>query len=284
MADLYLPGGHLSDQITLTGLTATGHHGVFDHERENGQEFIVDLTIHTTFKYARNSDALGKTINYGEVADRVAAIITGEPVNLIEVLAERIAAEVLSMGALAVDVTVHKPHAPIQQTFRDVSVSIRRLSVLLQTPKPAAEVVIGLGSNLNDPVTQVEIGAGKVARILMNERKSRTRVTTAQVQPGAPSQPNYINAIMIGNTTLSPLALLAELQRIEDEQGRTREERWGPRTLDLDIVSYKIAGREVLSDDPDLTLPHPQAHLRDFVIEPWAEVDPWGTLRGKPLR
>lgn len=284
MADLYLPGGKLADQITLTGLTATGYHGVFDHERQNGQEFIVDLVIHSTFQRAAFSDDLSHTISYADVADRVVEIIEGEPVNLIEVLAERIADAVVAMGAWAVDVTVHKPKAPIDQTFADVSVSVRRTSVLLQSPKPAAQVVVGIGSNLNDPVTQVEIGAGKVARILEHERISNTRITSAQVMPGTPTQPNYINAVMVGYTTLSPLALLAELQRIEDEQGRTREERWGPRTLDLDIVSYKINGHEVLSDDPVLTLPHPRAHTRDFVMGPWGEVDPWGTLRGKPVR
>lgn len=284
MADLYLPGGDLADRIELTGLTATGHHGVYDHEREDGQDFTVDITLHTRTGRAAASDDLDETISYADVADRVVEIITGEPVSLIETLAEQIAAAALGTGALAVDVTVHKPSAPIPHAFSDASVSIRRLDVLLQPPKPAAEVVVSIGSNLNDPVTQVEVGAGKLAKVLEYEQMSRTRVTAAEVAPGQPSQPNYINAVMIGSTTLSPLALLAELQRIEDEQGRTRETRWGPRTLDLDLVSYKVAGDEVTSDNPDLTLPHPRAHLRSFVMEPWAEVDPWGKLRGKLIR
>lgn len=285
MADLLLlPGGIPADRIALRGLTAKGHHGVFDHERENGQDFTVDITLHTKTARAAASDDLAQTISYADVADQVIGIITGEPVDLIETLAERIADAALATGALAVDVTVHKPSAPIPHDFTDAAVSIRRLGVLLRPPKPAAEVVVSLGSNLNDPVTQVEIGAGKLARVLEYERMSRTRVTAAEVAPGQPTQPNYINAIMIGSTTLSPLGLLAELQRIEDEQGRVRDERWGPRTLDLDLVSYKVAGNEITSDDPDLTLPHPRAHVRSFVMEPWAEVDPWGKLRGKHIR
>lgn len=285
MADLLLlPGGIPADRIALRGLTAKGHHGVFDHERENGQDFTVDITLHTKTARAAASDDLGQTISYADVADQVIGIITGEPVDLIETLAERIADAALATGALAVDVTVHKPSAPIPHDFTDAAVSIRRLGVLLRPPKPAAEVVVSLGSNLNDPVTQVEVGAGKLARVLEYERMSRTRVTAAEVAPGQPTQPNYINAIMIGSTTLSPLGLLAELQRIEDEQGRVRDERWGPRTLDLDLVSYKVAGNEITSDDPDLTLPHPRAHVRSFVMEPWAEVDPWGKLRGKHIR
>lgn len=281
---LLLPGGIPADRIALRGLTARGHHGVFDHERENGQDFTVDITLHTKTARAAASDDLGQTISYADVADQVIGIITGEPVDLIETLAERIADAALATGALAVDVTVHKPSAPIPHDFTDAAVSIRRLGVLLRPPKPAADVVVSLGSNLNDPVTQVEVGAGKLARVLEYERMSRTRVTAAEVAPGQPTQPNYINAIMIGSTTLSPLGLLAELQRIEDEQGRVRDERWGPRTLDLDLVSYKVAGNEITSDDPDLTLPHPRAHVRSFVMEPWAEVDPWGKLRGKHIR
>ncbi|AZN30033.1 2-amino-4-hydroxy-6-hydroxymethyldihydropteridine diphosphokinase [Flaviflexus salsibiostraticola] len=284
MPDLHLPTGALADRIELTGLTARGRHGVFDHEKAEGQDFTVDIVLHTTTARAAASDDLSDTISYADVADEAVRLITGEPVDLIETLAERIAESALATGALAVDVTVHKPSAPIPHTFGDVSVSIRRLGVLLATPKPAAEVVVGIGSNLGDPVTQVEIGAAKLARILEYEQMSRTRVTPAEVAPSQPTQPNYINAVMIGRTRLSPLGLLAELQRIEDEQGRTREEHWGPRTLDLDLISYKIADREITSDDPDLTLPHPRAHLRNFVMEPWAEVDPWGHLRGKPIR
>ena len=284
MADLYLPGGRLADRIELTGLTATGYHGVFDEERRDGQEFTVDVILHTSTSRAGASDDLAQTINYADAADHVIEIVTGEPVDLIETLAERIADRMLGTGALAVDVTVHKPSAPIPHAFTDVTVTIRRLGELLRPPKPAADVVVGIGSNLDDPVTQVEVGAGKLARVLEYEQMSRTRVTAAEVAPGMPSQPNYVNAVMIGKTTLSPLALLAELQRIEDEQGRIREEVWGPRTLDLALISYKVADREVLSDNPDLTLPHPRAHMRSFVMEPWAEVDPWGKLRGKRIR
>lgn len=284
MPDLYLPTGALADRIELTGLTARGYHGVHDFEKAEGQDFIVDIVLHTTVSRAAASDNLAHTISYSDVAGDAMTLITGDPFDLIETLAERIAESALATGALAVDVTVHKPSAPITHTFSDVSVSVRRLGVLLATPKPAADVVVGIGSNLDNPVTQVDIGAGKLARILEYEQMSRTRVTAADVAPGQPTQPNYVNAVMIGKTRLSPLGLLAELQRIEDEQGRTREDHWGPRTLDLDLISYKIAGHEITSDNPDLTLPHPRAHMRTFVMEPWAEVDPWGHLRGKPIR
>ncbi|WAP51905.1 dihydroneopterin aldolase [Arthrobacter sp. ATA002] len=116
------------DTITLTGITARGFHGVFEDERRNGQPFVVDLVLHTDLQPAGLSDDLTQTAHYGELAEQVAAIIAGEPLNLIEALAERIAAAVLDgfAGVGAVDVTVHKPQAPITVPFGDVAVSIHR--------------------------------------------------------------------------------------------------------------------------------------------------------------
>lgn len=116
------------DTITLTGITAQGFHGVFEEERRNGQPFVVDLVLHADLQPAGISDDLTKTAHYGVLAEQVAAIISGEPLNLIEALAERIAAAVLGdfAGVDAVEVTVHKPQAPITVPFGDVAVTIRR--------------------------------------------------------------------------------------------------------------------------------------------------------------
>lgn len=116
------------DTITLTGITAQGFHGVFDDERRNGQPFVVDVVLHADLRPAGLSDDLTLTAHYGELAEQVAAIIAGEPLNLIEALAERIAGAVLDgfAGISAVDVTVHKPQAPITVPFGDVSVTIHR--------------------------------------------------------------------------------------------------------------------------------------------------------------
>ncbi|GAA1535342.1 dihydroneopterin aldolase [Microbacterium ginsengiterrae] len=115
------------DTITLTGLTVFGRHGVFAHERENGQDFIIDLRLHLSLADAAASDDVADTVHYGELAERVAAVVGGEPVDLIETLAQRIADVVLDDDRVGqVEVTVHKPHAPIPLTFTDVSVTIRR--------------------------------------------------------------------------------------------------------------------------------------------------------------
>ncbi|WP_313356607.1 dihydroneopterin aldolase [Microbacterium sp.] len=115
------------DEITLTGLTVFGYHGVFDFERRQGQEFTIDLTLQLSLTAAAASDDVADTVHYGELADRIAGIVAGEPVNLIETLAQRIADATLDDPRVQnVTVTVHKPHAPIEQTFADVSVTIRR--------------------------------------------------------------------------------------------------------------------------------------------------------------
>ncbi|WP_426185411.1 dihydroneopterin aldolase [Microbacterium sp. TWP3-1-2b2] len=116
-----------TDEITLTGLTVFGRHGVFEHERENGQEFVIDLRLRLDLADAAASDDVADTVHYGELAEKVAAVVAGEPVDLIETLAQRIADVVLVDARVnEVDVTVHKPHAPIPLTFSDVSVTIRR--------------------------------------------------------------------------------------------------------------------------------------------------------------
>ena len=121
------------DRLTLTGLRAFAHHGVFDHERENGQEFTVDLRLSLSLEQAAATDDVSDTVHYGELAEKVAAVVAGEPVNLIETLAARIADVALEDERVQlVSVTVHKPHAPIPLSFSDVSVSVRRGRVVLE--------------------------------------------------------------------------------------------------------------------------------------------------------
>ena len=115
------------DTLTLTGLRAHGHHGVFEHEREDGQEFVVDVSLTLDLARAGASDAVADTVHYGDLAERIAAAIGRDPVDLIETLAERIADLVLGHAVVhEVTVTVHKPHAPIAVPFDDVSVTIVR--------------------------------------------------------------------------------------------------------------------------------------------------------------
>ena len=115
------------DEIALTGLRAIGYHGVFPEERVEGQLFIVDVVLHLSLAAAAAGDDLESTVHYGELANRVVRAVETDPVDLIETVAERVAQIALSYPVVdEVTVTVHKPSAPIEVPFSDVSVTIRR--------------------------------------------------------------------------------------------------------------------------------------------------------------
>jgi dihydroneopterin aldolase len=115
------------DRITLTGVRVRAHHGVFDFEREQGQEFVIDVAVAVDLAGAASGDYLARTVHYGELAEAVADAVRRDPVDLIETVAERVAAVALAYPAVEeVEVTVHKPEAPISVPFDDVAVTIVR--------------------------------------------------------------------------------------------------------------------------------------------------------------
>lgn len=143
--------------------------------------------------------------------------------------------------------------------------------------------VIALGSNLGDrdtllreAVRAVDATPG-ITVVAASAPVSSTAVTLDGLDPG---KPTYLNAVLIADVTLDDDALLDALQAIEATHGRTREVRWGPRTLDLDVVCFE----GVRSEDPRLVLPHPRAAERAFVLEPWALMDPDAVLEGRSVR
>lgn len=151
-----------------------------------------------------------------------------------------------------------------------MSVQLRRIR---------ADAVVAVGSNLGDRVGTFQAAVRALAEADGIEVTAiSTPIESIAVRPDGedPDAPVYLNAVVLVRTTLSPRALLDLLHRIEDAHGRVRGERWGDRTLDLDLIDY--AGRR--STEPELTLPHPRAHERAFVLGPWAEVAPEAELPG----
>ncbi|MEH3090257.1 MAG: dihydroneopterin aldolase [Microbacterium arborescens] len=117
----------MSDRITLRGIRAVGFHGVYDHERRDGQEFVADVELELSLADAAASDDVADTVHYGELAEKVAAILSGEPADLLETVADRIVRAAFSFERVdAATVTVHKPKAPITVAFGDVSVTLTR--------------------------------------------------------------------------------------------------------------------------------------------------------------
>jgi dihydroneopterin aldolase len=117
----------MTDRIALTGLRVRGHHGVLPVERRDGQEFVVDVVLHLDVQEAARADDVARTVHYGELAEQLAAVVGGDPVDLIETLADRLADVCLRHDRVErVEVTVHKPQAPIRVAFDDVSVTVER--------------------------------------------------------------------------------------------------------------------------------------------------------------
>lgn len=259
------------DRIVLTGVRARGHHGVLAHEKRDGQDFVVDVTMHLDLSAAARTDDLAATVSYAEVAADVVALVSGPSLDLIETLAARIAEEVLRRDLVdRVEVTVHKPQAPVGVPFGDVAVHVVR--------ERATPVVIALGANLGD----AEATLLRAVDLLAGEVTPTALAPLVRSEPvGGPDQPPYVNSVLLGTTRLGPAALLAALHRVEARLGRVREVRWGPRTIDLDLVQHgdPAAGTDTRSEDPGLLLPHPRAHERAFVLVPWARVDPAARLR-----
>ena len=137
------------------------------------------------------------------------------------------------------------------------------------------DVVLALGSNLG---ARLDIIQGAVTAIAGIAGVTVTAVSPVYetVPVGGPAQPDYLNAALLARTTLPPRDLLKRLNEIEAAFDRVRGARWGPRTLDLDIITYQ----GVTSDDPELILPHPRAHERAFVLAPWHDLDPGAILPG----
>lgn len=259
------------DRISLLGVRARGFHGVLADEKRDGQDFVVDVVLQLDLAPAGTTDDLALTINYAEVGADVVARIEGPSLDLIEALAEQIAGDALARpGVHTVEVTVHKPAAPVGVPFGDVAVTLVR--------RRAVPVVIALGANLGDAAGRLDAAVDDLADDLDGVRRAPF-VTTDPV--GGPEQPRFTNSVVLATTALSPQALLARLHAVEARHGRVREVRWGARTLDLDLIQYgdPASGSDVVSEDPQLLLPHPRAHERGFVLAPWARLDPGARLR-----
>ena len=258
-----------ADRIELRGLRVRGHHGVLASERRDGQEFLIDAVLAVDTRPAAATDDLSLTVDYAGLSEQLAGIVAGEPVHLIETLAEHLAQACLAEPAVRqAEITVHKPNAPISLPFGDVSVTIRR--------ERRVPVVIALGSNLGDRCQELQRAVDELAAT-RGLRITAVSPVYETAPVGGPEQPDYLNAVVLAETSRPAAELLRRAHTIEVAAQRTREVHWGPRTLDVDIIAY---GAET-SSDPVLTLPHPRAHERAFVLAPWLDADPGAVLPGR---
>lgn len=271
--------GERFDSVRILGVQALGKHGVFPHEKEEKKPFIADIEAVVDASDAALNDDLSFSISYADLAADAVAVIEGESVDLIETLAERIASRVLARGALAVEVTLHKPEAPVGLPFSDACVTLRRKGELLREGT-IRRVVVALGSNMGDSAALLAWAVECIRELPVCVNAVSDIITSAaQLAPGQATQPDYLNAVLTLTTAMSPLELLRRLQEIEVRGGRVRHEKWGARTLDIDIVDVE----GVASAHSVLTLPHPRAHERLFVLEPWMQIEPDAVLGELPV-
>lgn len=262
------------DLIEVTGIRAWGRHGVLSQEKDLGQQFVVDVRLHLSTAPAGRTDALARTVNYAEVAAAVHEEIGTGSYDLVEALAERIASRILTETGhplvRRVDVTVHKPSAPVGLPVGDVAVTITRDAA-------PVDAVLALGTNLGDR----EAHLARALELLSTTDGIEVAWTgpvleTAPVG-GPEGQGAFLNSVIGVSTVLGPFELLDAARRAERDAHRERLVRWGPRTLDVDVITYGTS----LSDDEELTLPHPRAHERAFVLAPWHAARAEAALPGR---
>lgn len=251
------------DKIQIKNLEIFANHGVFPEETRLGQKFLVSLTMYLNTRIAGKTDALEKSINYGEVSSFITDYTKEHPCKLIEAAAEKLAEELLLRYPLLEGITLElkKPWAPVGLPLETVSVEITRFW---------HRAYLGLGSNLGDKKGYLDqaVKALDEIRGCYVEKVSSYLVTKPY---GGVEQDDFLNACLILKTFLSPQELLDRMHEIEQAAHRTREIHWGPRTLDLDILLYD----DEIIETEDLIIPHIEMHLREFVLKPLAEIAPY---------
>lgn len=250
------------DKIIIKDLEIYANHGVLKEERELGQKFLVSCNLYLDTRKAALSDDLNETIDYGKICFRITRFLTEHTYKLIETAAEEMAKELLYTIPLVekLDLEIYKPWAPVGLPLSNVGVSITR---------GWHDVCISLGSNMGDRDAYLRHGVEAI------EQSKDCQVLTVskfiETKPyGVLDQPDFLNGCMKIRTLLPPFELLTFLQDIERSVNRVREGRWGPRTLDLDILFYD----DEIIDTAELTVPHCDMQNRTFVLEPLSKIAP----------
>ena len=253
----------MADQIIVEDLQIYAHHGVYRQENEKGQNFYISAVLDTDTRAAGMADDLGLSTNYGVVCRFLHTFLTEHTYKLIETAAEKASEALLLQFPYVRQVTmeVKNPEAPITVPFGSVSVKITR---------GWHRVYIACGSNIGDRRAHL---SAAVDALLMDKRCRVLRVSDwVETTPyGGVEQADYLNGVLSIETLYTPEELLEVLQGIEKAEARERKERWGPRTLDLDILLYE--GR--LMDTDKLTIPHKDMQNRDFVLKPLSQIAPY---------
>ena len=250
------------DEIRIENLEVVAFHGVYPKEREEGQPFYINAIMYTDIRQAGLKDNLTRTTNYGEVSHFIHIWMKQNTYRLIETVAEKLSEAILLRYNLinSIDLEIRKPRAPIGLPFDSVSVKINR---------GWHQVYLSVGSNMGDREKYIsDATIALQGNSLIKEVKVSELLVTKPY--GGVEQEDFLNGAIALKTLLTPKELLAELHQIEEAADRKRELRWGPRTLDLDIIFYD----KQVYEDEELILPHVDMENRYFVLKPLSELAP----------
>lgn len=250
------------DEIRIELLEVYAYHGVFPEEKREGQTFLVNAVLYTDIRKAGRSDQLEDSTDYGDVCRFITEWMEENTCNLIEAVAERLTKAVLLKYDLisGIDLEIRKPEAPIKQPFGCVSVKVHR---------EWHRAFLSVGSNMGDRRLYIQeaVKALREHPLILVRRVSDLIKTKPY---GGVEQEDFLNGVIEIETLLTPRDLLEALHGIEAAAGRVRELRWGPRTLDLDIIFYD----KLVYEDDALVIPHQDMENRRFVLEPMNMLEP----------
>ena len=251
------------DEIRIEDLEVFANHGVFPEENVLGQKFLVSAVLYTDTRRAGRTDDLTASIHYGEVCAFIDRYLREHTFKLLERAAESLAEELLlnTQNLRKVRIEIKKPWAPVGLPLKTVSVSIER---------EWHDVVIALGSNMGDRESYLS-GAVEKLNAVRGCHVKKVSDFIETLPYGVTDQADFLNGCLEMETLMYPHELLDELHRIEKEAGRERIIRWGPRTLDLDIIFYD----DMILQDDDLCIPHVEMHKREFVLKPLCGIAPY---------
>lgn len=251
------------DVIHIKDLEIFANHGVYPEENRLGQKFVLCMDLFLDTRLAGAQDDLEWSVDYGEVCHTAAAYLKEHTFKLLEAAAEQLAGELLEKYPLLLGVRIElkKPWAPVGLPLQTVSVEIERFW---------QRAYIALGSNMGDRKAYLD-GAVERLKALWGCRVGRISDWIETAPYGVTDQEEFLNGALELYTLLTPKELLIELHKIEAAACRERTLRWGPRTLDLDILLY---GDKVI-DTEELHIPHIDMQNRYFVLEPMRQIAPW---------
>jgi dihydroneopterin aldolase/2-amino-4-hydroxy-6-hydroxymethyldihydropteridine diphosphokinase len=262
------------DRIELEKFRIMSIVGNLDHERQLSQPLEFTITLYLDLSNAGKSDLVSDTVDYGAVCQLVEMTVKNSSDHLIEKLATRVSDNLLKLPVIKeVTVKLKKLRVPVSSDLGSSAVVIhRKQSQMKSGPNIyTSQAILALGSNLEDRASYLKFAIQQFEQPIVQSQVFETKPVG-----GPPGQLPYYNMVFAVQTSLDPFALQRKCFEIEEEAGRERKVRWGPRTLDIDILFYD----DIRLDSRFLTIPHPRIYERGFVLFPLAEVAPEKLLPG----